>query len=230
MRSARLADAPALAALWSTAGLHFRAEFVEPELQLALARNPDLVIVANEPSGGLGGLGVRHVRRAPRLAEPPGHEPGPARPGHRDGAGPRAGTAPPGQGLREDQPAHRAGQRGRGPLLHAARFPVPQPDLHGQVDRRCVPRPLRAAQRGPGYGHTRHRGGPGLAGGPGRYSRTRQTAGRGGHEADVDRSETGALPGALRLRDGPRAAPGHRAVRGRPRGRRPHSRPDPGPS
>ena len=53
MRSARLADAPALAALWYAAGLHFRAEFVEPELQLALARNPDLVIVANEPSGGL---------------------------------------------------------------------------------------------------------------------------------------------------------------------------------
>ena len=55
MRSARLADAPALAALWHAAGLHFRAEFVEPELQLALARNPDLVIVANEPSGGLAG-------------------------------------------------------------------------------------------------------------------------------------------------------------------------------
>ncbi len=55
MRSARLADAPALAALWHAAGLHFRAAFVEPELQLALARNPDLVIVANEPSGGLAG-------------------------------------------------------------------------------------------------------------------------------------------------------------------------------
>ena len=55
MRSARLTDAPALAALWHAAGLHFRAEFVEPELQLALARNPDLVIVANEPSGGLAG-------------------------------------------------------------------------------------------------------------------------------------------------------------------------------
>ena len=55
MRSARLADAPALAALWHAAGLHFRAEFVEPELQLALARNPDLVIVANGPSGGLAG-------------------------------------------------------------------------------------------------------------------------------------------------------------------------------
>ncbi len=55
MRSARLADAPALDALWHAAGLHFRAGFVEPELQLALARNPDLVIVANEPSGGLAG-------------------------------------------------------------------------------------------------------------------------------------------------------------------------------
>ena len=55
MRSARLADAPALDALWHAAGLHFRAEFVEPELQLALVRNPDLVIVANEPSGGLAG-------------------------------------------------------------------------------------------------------------------------------------------------------------------------------
>ena len=54
-RSARLADAPALAALWHAAGLHFRAEFVERELQLALVRNPDLVIVANEPSGGLAG-------------------------------------------------------------------------------------------------------------------------------------------------------------------------------
>ena len=75
-RSARLTDAPALAALWHAAGLHFRAEFVEPELRLALARNPDLVIVADEPSGGLAGsvFGTFDGRRGwlNRLATSPG--------------------------------------------------------------------------------------------------------------------------------------------------------------
>ena len=43
----------ALAALWNAAGLHFRAEYVERELRAALARNPGLVIVADEPLTGL---------------------------------------------------------------------------------------------------------------------------------------------------------------------------------
>ena len=45
----------ALAALWNAAGLHFRAEYVERELRAALARNPGLVIVADEPPTGLAG-------------------------------------------------------------------------------------------------------------------------------------------------------------------------------
>ncbi len=53
MRSARPEDAGALGALWNVAGLHFRAEYAERELQAALARNPDLVIVADEPPTGL---------------------------------------------------------------------------------------------------------------------------------------------------------------------------------
>ena len=44
----------ALAALWNAAGLHFRAEYVERELQAALARNTGLVIVADEPPTGAG--------------------------------------------------------------------------------------------------------------------------------------------------------------------------------
>src|SRR5271165_6587482 len=45
MRSAHPEDAPALAALWCAAGLHFEAAYVRRELESALARNPDLVIV-----------------------------------------------------------------------------------------------------------------------------------------------------------------------------------------
>ena len=55
MRSARPEDAVALAALWSRAGLHFRAEYVARELESALARNPDLVIVDDGfPAGSAG--------------------------------------------------------------------------------------------------------------------------------------------------------------------------------
>jgi ribosomal protein S18 acetylase RimI-like enzyme len=55
MRSARPEDAAALAALWSRAGLHFRAEYVGRELESALARNPDLVIVDDGfPAGPAG--------------------------------------------------------------------------------------------------------------------------------------------------------------------------------
>jgi hypothetical protein len=56
MRSARPEDAAALAALWSEAGLHFRAEYVERELRSALARNPDLVIVDDGGPGSRAGL------------------------------------------------------------------------------------------------------------------------------------------------------------------------------
>jgi uncharacterized protein len=56
MRSARPEDAAALAALWSEAGLHFKAEYVAQELQSALARNPDLVIVDDGGSGSRTGL------------------------------------------------------------------------------------------------------------------------------------------------------------------------------
>jgi|SRR5450755_274681 ribosomal protein S18 acetylase RimI-like enzyme len=52
MRSARPVDAAALAALWSRAGLHFRAEYASQELESALARNPDLVIVEDGPPAG----------------------------------------------------------------------------------------------------------------------------------------------------------------------------------
>ena len=55
MRSARLDDAAALATLWAAAGLHFRTDYVERELELALARNPDLVIVDDGPPPGLAG-------------------------------------------------------------------------------------------------------------------------------------------------------------------------------
>jgi uncharacterized protein len=55
MRSARPADAAALAALWNAAGLHFRAEYVERELQLALVRNADLVLVDDGPAAGVVG-------------------------------------------------------------------------------------------------------------------------------------------------------------------------------
>jgi len=53
MRAARPSDATALATLRNSAGLHFRAEYVPRELQLALDRNPDLVIVADDGAGGL---------------------------------------------------------------------------------------------------------------------------------------------------------------------------------
>ncbi len=76
MRSARPEDAGALGALWNVAGLHFRAEYAERELQAALARNPDLVIVADEPPTGLAGsvFGTFDGRRGwlNRLATSPG--------------------------------------------------------------------------------------------------------------------------------------------------------------
>jgi ribosomal protein S18 acetylase RimI-like enzyme len=56
MRSARPEDAAALAALWSEAGLHVKAEYVGRELQSTRARNPDLVIVDDGDPGSRTGL------------------------------------------------------------------------------------------------------------------------------------------------------------------------------
>ena len=223
MRSARLAGRPGPGRALAHSGPTFPGRSCRTGASARARAQPGPGNRGGRAVRGFGRLGVRHVRRTPRLAEPPGHEPGPARPGHRDGAGPRAGTARlRAKGCVKINLLIEPGERGRGPLLHAARFPVPQPDLHGQVDRRCVPRPRRAAERGPGCGHTRHHAGPGLAGGPG------ATAGPG-------RPPAGAVTGQMWTDLKPalypepyvfatnRAAPGHRTIRGRPRGRRPHA-------
>jgi len=76
MRSARPEDAAALTALWSEAGLQFEAEYVERELESALARNPGLVIVDDGLPTGLAGsvVGTFEGRRGwlNRMATSPG--------------------------------------------------------------------------------------------------------------------------------------------------------------
>jgi hypothetical protein len=51
IRSATAADAPRLIELWTAAGLKFRPEDVPAELEAVLARDPDLVLVAEDASG-----------------------------------------------------------------------------------------------------------------------------------------------------------------------------------
>jgi GNAT superfamily N-acetyltransferase len=76
MRSARPDDAAPLADLWRAAGLRFRAEHVDRELRSVLARDPGLVIVAEEKVGVLAGsvFGTFDGRRGwlNRLATRPG--------------------------------------------------------------------------------------------------------------------------------------------------------------
>lgn len=64
-RGARVEDADALVALWEAAGLVFRPEDVATELASVLARDPELVIVA-EDAGGLAAsvFGAYDGRRA----------------------------------------------------------------------------------------------------------------------------------------------------------------------
>jgi GNAT superfamily N-acetyltransferase len=77
MRSARPDDVAPLADLWRAAGLRFRAEHVDRELSSVLARDPGLVIVADEAVGVLAGsvFGTFDRRRGwlNRLATRPSH-------------------------------------------------------------------------------------------------------------------------------------------------------------
>jgi len=51
IRSATVADAPRLVELWTAAGLTFRPEDVPAELAAVLARDSDLVLVAEDAAG-----------------------------------------------------------------------------------------------------------------------------------------------------------------------------------
>ena len=51
IRSATVADAPRLIELWAAAGLKFRPEDVPADLAAVLARDPDLVLVAEDAAG-----------------------------------------------------------------------------------------------------------------------------------------------------------------------------------
>lgn len=51
IRSATVADAPRLIELWAAAGLKFRPEDVPEELAAVLARDSDLVLVAEDDAG-----------------------------------------------------------------------------------------------------------------------------------------------------------------------------------
>jgi ribosomal protein S18 acetylase RimI-like enzyme len=75
IRPASVADATSLIELWSAAGLRFRAEDVPAELDAVLARDPDLVLVAEDAHGlAAAVLGTFDGRRGwvNRLATRPG--------------------------------------------------------------------------------------------------------------------------------------------------------------
>jgi ribosomal protein S18 acetylase RimI-like enzyme len=76
IRSASLADAAALTRLWQESGLRFRAGDVPAELAAVLARDGDLVLVAEDADGlAAAVLGTFDGRRGwvNRLATGPGH-------------------------------------------------------------------------------------------------------------------------------------------------------------
>src|SRR5215468_8019993 len=106
IRAATMNDMPALIELWTAAGLRFRPHEVPAELQAVLARDPELVLLADDGQGlAAAVLGTFDGRRGwvNRLATRP------ARPRLRHRRPGGAGAAACRQRMPEGQPAHRAG-------------------------------------------------------------------------------------------------------------------------